>query len=269
MPSVLVNGQSLHYTDSGGDGSPILLSHPMFLDAVHMAPLAHLLAGEGYRVVTFDQRCHGATEFDGQPFTLIECAKDALGLASDLGIERAIFAGELLSATIALHAALLDPDRVAGLLLVGPTAYATDPGEIASLGVGLAQWKEFGPQASEFARIAQAATGSSQAAADLMDRWRSADWQQVQAMADAWLGRPGITENLGRVTCPAVVIHGSSEFYIPLAHGQHVYENLGGSKLFGTVNRQFQALSIVQDPQTLDLVRGLMRDRFPAQRPTA
>ncbi|MGH3724052.1 MAG: alpha/beta fold hydrolase [Mycobacterium sp.] len=269
MPSVSVNGQSLHYTDSGGDGPSIVLSHPMFLDAVHMAPLADTLAEEGYRVVTFDHRCHGETKFDGQPFPLIQCAKDALGLASALGIERATFAGELLSATIALHVALLEPERVAGLLLVGPTAYATDPGEIASLNVGLAQWKEFGPQASEFARIAQAATGSSQAAADLMDRWRSADWRQVQVMADAWLDRAGITDNLGQITCPAVVIHGSSEFYIPLAHGRHVYENLGGPKSFGTVDRQFQALSIVQDPKTLDLVRGFMRDQFPVWRPTA
>lgn len=263
MPSVSVNGQSFHYTDSGGDGPPILLSHPMFLDAVHMMPLANVLAADGYRVVAFDQRCHGDTRFDGRPFALTECAKDALGLASALGIERAIFAGELLSATIAMHAALLEPERVVGLLLIGATAYPTDPGEIASLSVGLAQWKESGPQASEFARIAQAATGSSQAAADLMDRWRGTDWQQVQVMADAWLGRPGVTENLGGVTCPAVVVHGSSEFYIPLAHGHNVYENLGGPKRFGTVERQFQALSIVQDPQTLDLVRGLMRELLP------
>ncbi|MUM20039.1 alpha/beta hydrolase [Mycobacterium sp. CBMA271] len=262
MPSASVNGQSLHYIDTGGSGPPILLSHPMFLDAVHMAPLAEALVGEGYRVVTFDQRCHGKTRFDGQSFALVECAKDALGLASALGISRAIFAGELLSAAIALHAAVLEPDRVAGLLLIGPTAYATDPGEIASLNVGLAQWKEFGPQASEFARIAQAATGSSQDFDDLMDRWRAADWQQAQVMADAWLDRPSITENLGRLTCPAVVIHGSSEFYVPLAHGRHVYENLGGPKSFGIVEHQFQALSIVQDPTTLDLVRELMRDRF-------
>ncbi|WP_078282302.1 alpha/beta fold hydrolase [Mycobacteroides franklinii] len=269
MPSVSVNGQSLHYADTGGDGPPVLLSHPMFLDAVHMTPLADVLAAGGYRVVVFDQRCHGETRFDGRPFALVECAKDALGLASALGIGPAIFAGELLSATIALHAALLEPDRVAGLLLIGSTAYGTDPGEIASLGVGLAQWKEFGPQASEFARIAQAATGSAQAAADLMDRWRSADWQQVQLMADAWLGRPSIAENLGQVRCPAVVIHGSSEFYIPLEHGRHVYENLGGAKHFETIERQFQALSIVQDPKTLDVVSGLMRELFPVSNPTA
>ncbi|BAX98908.1 O-methylpimelyl-ACP methylesterase [Mycobacteroides stephanolepidis] len=261
MPHIDVNGQSIHYTDSGGDGPPMVLSHPMFLDTIHLEPLADALAGEGYRVVTFDQRGHGATRFDGKPFEFVEVARDALELAAALGIERAVFGGELYSAAMALHAALLEPERVAGLVLVGATARATDLGESISLGSGVDVWTSGGPQSDEFGRVAEAAAGPDSEA--LMDRWRKADWSQIRLVADAWLGRPSIEDRLSGITCPAVVIHGRNEFYIPLEHGEYVTENLGGPVLFEIIEGQHQALSITRFPETLAAVRSLSRQQFP------
>lgn len=261
MPHIDVNGQSIHYTDSGGDGQPVVLSHPLFLDTIHLEPLAAALAGEGYRVVTFDQRGHGQTRFDGKPFEFVEVARDALGLASALGIERAIFGGELFSATMALHAALLEPNRVAGLLLIGPTGRPTDDGEVISLRSGVDVWTAGGPQSDEFGRVAEAAAGPDSEA--LMDRWRQADWSQIRFVADAWLGRQSIEADLAEITCPAVVIHGRNEFYIPLEHGEYVAENLGGSVLFEIVEGEHQALSITRFPETLAAVRVLSRQQFP------
>lgn len=239
----------------------MVLSHPLFLDTVHLEPLASALAGEGYRVITFDQRGHGSTRSDGQPFDFVEVARDALGLASALGIGSAIFGGELYSATMALHAALLEPDRVAGLLLVGATARATDPGERISLSSGVDVWTHGGPQSDEFERVAEAAAGPDSAA--LLDRWRNADWSQMRVIADAWLGRPSIEDRLAQITCPAVVIHGRNEFYIPLEHGEFVAQNLGGSVLFDIIEGERQALSITRFAETLDRVRELSRQQFP------
>lgn len=261
MPNVEINGQSIHYTDSGGDGPPVVLSHPLFLDTVHLEPLASALADGGYRVVTFDQRGHGATRFDGKPFEFVEVARDALGLATTLGIERAIFGGELYSATMGLHAALLEPDRVAGLLLIGATARATDLGESRSLNSGVDVWTSGGPHSDEFGRVAEAAAGPDSDA--LMQRWREADWSQIRLIADAWLGRPNIENRLADIACPAVVIHGRNEFYIPLDHGEYVAQNLSGSVLFEIIEGEHQALSIVRFPETLESVRDLMRRQFP------
>lgn len=261
MSNVEVNGQSIHYTDSGGDGPAVVLSHPLFLDTIHLEPLASVLADAGYRVVTFDQRGHGDTRFDGKPFEFAEVARDALELADSLGIERAIFGGELYSATMALHTALLEPSRVCGLLVIGPTARATDVGEQISLSSGVDVWTHGGPQSDEFVRVAEAAAGPDSAA--LLDRWRKADWSQMRLVADAWLGRPSIEDRLAEITCPAVVIHGRNEFYIPLAHGEFVAQNLGGSVVFEVIEGSHQALSITRFDQTLDAVRELMRRQFP------
>ncbi|WP_100525408.1 alpha/beta fold hydrolase [Mycobacteroides abscessus] len=259
MPFIDVNGQRIHYTDSG-DGPPIVLSHPMFLDVIHLEPLTEALADQ-YRVVTFDQRGHGSTQFDGKPFQFTDVARDALEVASALGIEKAIYGGELFGATMALHAALLEPERVAGLLLVGPTARATDHGETISLGAGVDILANMGPETGEFFRVAEAAAGTDAHA--LMDRWREADWSHIRVVADAWLTRPSIENRLREIQCPAVVIHGRNEFYIPLEHGKFVADNLGGPVLFEVIEGEHQALSITRFDETLEVVRRLMCQQFP------
>lgn len=260
MPILELNGQSIHYTDSCGPGPVIVLAPPLFLDTVHMEPLAGVLAEDSWRVVVFDTRGHGRTRFDGEPFDFEAGARDALALADALGVERAVFGGELLGAAVALHAALLDPNRVAGLLLIGPTARATDRGEISSLSIGVDMWVTDGPQA-EFGRVADAAVGTGAVA--LMDRWRTAPRRQIRFAADAWLKRPAIADRLGEIICPAVVLHGRNELYIPLAHGQEVADRLGGSVAFEVIEGERQALSITHNPDTLTAVCRLMRQQFP------
>lgn len=94
MPFADVNGQKLYYTDSGGDGTAVILSGAMLLDTVILEPLTDALAKAGYRAIAFDARYHGQTKSNGQEFDFIDWARDFIGLADALGIERAIFGGE-------------------------------------------------------------------------------------------------------------------------------------------------------------------------------
>lgn len=49
MPHIDVNGQSIHYTDSGGDGPPVAFTGALMCDTVVLQPLADTLAEAGYR----------------------------------------------------------------------------------------------------------------------------------------------------------------------------------------------------------------------------
>jgi alpha/beta hydrolase family protein len=60
-----VNGQRLYYEDSGGDGPAVVLSHGFLMDHEMFAPQVTALAPE-FRVITWDQRGFGDTEFDGK-----------------------------------------------------------------------------------------------------------------------------------------------------------------------------------------------------------
>jgi pimeloyl-ACP methyl ester carboxylesterase len=82
------------------------------------------------RLVRYDARSHGDSDLDLDPAHLRwpELARDMLGLADALGAQRALLGGVSMGCATSLHAAVLAPDRVIGLVLVAPpTAWETRP----------------------------------------------------------------------------------------------------------------------------------------------
>lgn len=82
------------------------------------------------RLVRYDARSHGDSDLDLDPAHLRwpELARDMLGLAAALGAPRALLGGVSMGCATSLHAAVLAPDRVIGLVLVAPpTAWETRP----------------------------------------------------------------------------------------------------------------------------------------------
>src|SRR5947208_5835116 len=60
-----INGQRIRVDDTGGDGPPVILAHGFLMDRTMFAPQVSALSGE-FRVITWDERGFGETEFDGQ-----------------------------------------------------------------------------------------------------------------------------------------------------------------------------------------------------------
>ncbi len=83
-------------------------------------------------LVRYDARGHGESGFTERPddYGWDRLALDQLALWDHLGIERAIAGGASMGAATALHAAVMAPDRVLGLVLViPPTAWETRAGQ--------------------------------------------------------------------------------------------------------------------------------------------
>jgi 3-oxoadipate enol-lactonase len=87
-----INGQRIRFEDTGGDGTPVVLAHGFLMDREMFAPQVGALSPE-FRVITWDERGFGETEFDGQPFTYWDSAQDCLGLLDHLGLDRAVSGG--------------------------------------------------------------------------------------------------------------------------------------------------------------------------------
>ena len=111
MPFADVNSQRLHFEDTGGSGPPVVLSHGFLMDHEMFAPQVEALR-TAYRVITWDERGFGLTEYDGEPFTYWDSAADCLGLLTHLGIESAVLGGMSQGGFLSLRAALTAPDRV-------------------------------------------------------------------------------------------------------------------------------------------------------------
>ena len=89
-----VNGQRICFDDTAGSGPAVILAHGFLMDRTMFAPQVRALSGE-FRVITWDERGFGETEFDGEPFTYWDSARDCLALLDHLGIEQAIVGGHV------------------------------------------------------------------------------------------------------------------------------------------------------------------------------
>jgi 3-oxoadipate enol-lactonase len=110
-----VNGATLTYDDTAGDGPVVVLSHGFLLDRTMSDDPVGVLRST-YRIITWDKREFTDTDDDEQPFIIWDSAHDCLGLKDHPGVERAVFGGLSQGGLIALQVAPLAPDRVRGLV---------------------------------------------------------------------------------------------------------------------------------------------------------
>ena len=119
MPTIHTNGVTLHYLKAGS-GPDLIMLHGM---SGNLATWHHRLVPlllPHFRITTYDLRGHGRSSMPPSGYTTRDMAADLLGLMDALGIERADLAGHSFGADIALHFALLHPDRARTLTLIEP-----------------------------------------------------------------------------------------------------------------------------------------------------
>jgi pimeloyl-ACP methyl ester carboxylesterase len=119
VPKILANGIEIHYQQSG-QGRDVVLIHGVTGDlSTWYIGVMPSLAKE-FRVTAFDLRGHGYSEATPSGYTSAHMAADLDALMENLGIKKAHVVGHSFGATVALHTAVLYPDRVASLVLADP-----------------------------------------------------------------------------------------------------------------------------------------------------
>ena len=219
MPHLEVNGQRLYVEDSGGDGPPIVFSHGFLMDHTMFAPQVTEFA-QTYRVITWDERGFGRTEFDGQPFTYWDSARDLFGILDALGVERAVLAGMSQGGFLSLRAALLHPDRVRALVLIDTQPAPEDPDTLAGYQAMVDSWVEDGYQEELATVIAGLILGDEQLSATWKAAWQGWPAERLREPGRALLTRDDVTDRLGEIDAPSLVVHGREDAAIPLAKAE-------------------------------------------------
>lgn len=261
MPHVDANGQQIYYTDTGGENLPVVIAtHATLMDTVSLEPLTNAIAAAGFRVIAFDLRGHGQTVYDKQPYMIEDMAADALAVADHLGVQSFTFLGEGQGAVLALRTALVAPERVTQLVLIGPTATAPDAAENAALDAAMEVWCTLGPNPEVYGMVARYATGTppdaekAEAADALLQRWQDSNWRDYRPAADALANRTDFVHLLSSITAPTLIIHGEGEFFVPPALGELVAENLGGQTAFSLLSGERQTITVAYDPRVAERV---------------
>jgi pimeloyl-ACP methyl ester carboxylesterase len=221
-----VNGQRISYQDSGGDGAPILFSHGFLMDGAMFDAQVAALKGE-FRCITWDERGHGGTRAEG-PFTYWDSAADALALLDHLGIGRAVFAGMSQGGFISLRAALTAPERVRGLVLIDSQSGLEDP-EAMPLYLALRdEWLANGPAGVQDA-VAGIIFGSGIDVAPWNAKWATLEPSQFLETFTTLVGRDDLTERLGEITQPTLIVHGTDDAAIPVWRAEQLRDGISGS----------------------------------------
>lgn len=232
MASASVNGTTVSYTDSGGPGPAVVLSHGYLMDAEMFAPQVTALAPE-FRVIAWDQRGHGGTHATGS-FTYWDSARDLLGLLDHLGIERAVLGGMSQGGFVSLRAALLAPDRVRALILIDSQAGLEHPDAVPAYEQMEQVWMDQGPELVKDL-VAAIILGPASGPVDhgpWFAKWAAADPDELRLAFRCLLDRDDVTGRLAEIGCPALVVHGTADAAIPMDRAEALRDGLGGPVTF-------------------------------------
>jgi non-heme chloroperoxidase len=126
------DGGSIHCM-SAGEGPTLLLAHGFLLDLSMYAAIVPTLVGAGYRVISFDQRGHGASREGSAGVSPESAADDYRVLLDHFGGDGATLVGHSMGGFLGLIFLLRHPEharRLRRLVLLGSNAGAVAVGSL-------------------------------------------------------------------------------------------------------------------------------------------
>jgi len=120
MPQLTTpDGVSLHYTDTGGAGRPLVLIHGWPLSGAAFDRNIAAFTAAGLRVVTYDRRGFGASDKPATGYDYRTLSADAASVLEQLDLRDAVVLGFSMGAGEAAHLAGGHNDRVAAVIFSG------------------------------------------------------------------------------------------------------------------------------------------------------
>ena len=246
MPIEHINGIDICF-EVHGDGEPLVLINGLGSQMIRWpAGFIELLVGEGFRVITFDNRDVGlSTKFDdateSPAYTVDDMAADVVGLLDHLSIDTAHIVGQSMGGMIGQVVALKNGERVRSFASVmsstGDNTLITDDKEVASVLTEPAATERM-DAIEQDVRHRRLLSGRGfdfdedamrDLAARTYDRCYSPAGRARQMFAV--IGSPGRSAALADVKVPTVVIHGTDDRSVPFENGKRTAEAIPGAEL--------------------------------------
>jgi 3-oxoadipate enol-lactonase len=230
MPDAVIRGQRLFYSDTGGGGLPLVLSHGFLMDSDMFDPQLRALRNR-HRIITWDQRGHGRTVATEEPFTYWDSAEDLAGLLDHLHVNRAVLGGMSQGGFLSLRFALAHPERTAGLVLIDTQAGLEDPDKIQQYDLMHDVWVESGAADQLLGMTASIIIGNHRPESQpYIAKWKALDPKSLAPIYRALMDRDDITPRLGELRMPAIVIHGVDDVAIDMSLAEALCDGLPGCR---------------------------------------
>lgn len=218
------------------DGAPVgsvVLCHGLGEHSGRYEYVAERLTGAGYEVWALDHRGHGQSEgercyVDRFSYYTDDLEKFRLGVVGDRGVP-AFLIGHSMGGTIATSYTLLHPDAFRGLVLSGPAIAAdeTIPKPVVAIGRVLAR---FAPALGVQALDASEVSRDPAVVAAYRDDPLVYTGKVTARLGAEMLNRmAGFRSEVGAITQPVLVVHGTKDGLVPYAPVKVVFDAIGST----------------------------------------
>lgn len=221
------NGMAIHYRDEGNpNGRPIVLFHGSGASLHTWEDMIVELSDE-FRLISFDFPGHGLTgpdpERDYSASSLLEAAQTVL---DEVGVERAIIAGNSMGGWAAWRLALASPEMVEGLVLIDASGPQIDDkpnpylaARIVNSPVGQLIAPKIAPRSMVKKTLSQVRYDDDQITDELVDRyWELARYPgNRQAMVDRGKVDRGshYWDRISEIEVPVLILWGKHDVTTP------------------------------------------------------
>jgi pimeloyl-ACP methyl ester carboxylesterase len=256
----VIDGTRLRMIDTGRGPAVVFihgLSASMYAWRYQLAPVL----AAGHRVIAFDNRGFGFSERPDTGYTNADYARLVVALLDSLGVGDAVLVGHSMGGAIALETTLLRPDRVRGLVLIGPAG-------LLPRAVGMLRSPVIGGVGTQFVTRATVSATLRSCFADPR-RVREADIDQYYAPFAVRGARSslrhvlrafrfdGVIGRLDSIQVPTLVMWGAADNYIPFAAAADIAQGVQRSAFIVVPDAGHNAQEEQHDEVTRSLIAFL------------
>lgn len=236
MPQANIDGTTIGYTDTGGDGLPVLLLHAFPLNSGMWEAQVEAL-GDRFRLIAPDFQGFGGSDApeDRSLYSMDSFADHLAGLLDDLAIDKTVLVGLSMGGYVAFSFLRRHGDRVRALVLADTRAEA-DPPEGVEKRSGQQKQVESEGTAGLVDALPGALLGATtrDSKPDVVDRSRKLMDNPPAGFIgalEAMKNRVDSSDDAAKVHVPTLVLVGEEDALTPPDAARRLHELIAGSKL--------------------------------------
>ena len=234
MPQLTAAGTKISYTDTGGDGPPVLLLHAFPLSSKMWQPQIDAL-GDRYRFIAPDVSGFGGSDAPEDDYSMGRWAGEVQALLDELGLDKVVLVGLSMGGYLAFECLRRFRDRFSALVLADTKAEADPPEGIEKRTKQQGTVREGGRDDLIDALCgALLSSGTSDHKPDVVERVRGLMDNPPAGFIgalEAMKNRPDSSGELAAIDVPVLIIVGENDGVTPPEASRKMHENIGGSRL--------------------------------------